>query len=207
MGETTTARKEEIILGACDVFMYEFNGTAIPSDAEIETDAHCVGHTSGGASVEYKPTKYDVTNSYGKTVRSFITKEEITVKTGLLSWRLENVALLSSAKITQPEANDEAPIKKLTFGGGDDSKLNTVLVRFRHLKKDTGKYLRFTCVAQGGNGFTMAFSDTEMSIDAELGAIEYIKDFFAEFKEELTAEEVAQLVADGAITAASSSSV
>ena len=72
----------EILLGAGEVYMYEFTGSEIPEHSVIETEAHNVGHTSGGASIEYKPTKYDVENSYGRVVRSFITKEECTFKTG-----------------------------------------------------------------------------------------------------------------------------
>lgn len=178
---------DEIILGACDVFMYEFKGTEIPEHSVVETDEHNVGHTSGGASIEYKPKKYDVENSYGKIVRSFITKEEITAKTGILSWRLENLALLSTAKFA---VDEQKKTRTLTFGGGGS--LKTVLVRFVHTKEN-GKKIRFTMIGQGGNGFKVQFNDKELSIDAEIAAIEKIKNFLANFEEELTDEEVAAL--------------
>lgn len=181
------ANTDEIILGACEVYMYEFNGTEIPADDVIETDEHNVGHTSGGASVEYKPKKYDVENSYGKVVKSFIINEEITAKTGLLSWRLENLALLSTAKFT---VDTTKKTRTLTFGGG--GALKSVLVRFVHTK-DNGKKIRFTMIGQGGNGFNIGFNSKELSIDAEITAIEKIKNFLASFKEELTDEEVAAL--------------
>lgn len=183
----SNSKRDEIILGACDVYMYEFDGTTIPEHSEIETDAHNVGHTQGGASVEYKPTKYDVENSYGKIVKSFITKEEITAKTGILTWRLENLALLSTAKFTE---NPEKKVRTLTFGGGGS--LKTVLVRFVHTKEN-GKKIRFTMIGQGGNGFSIGFNDKELTIDAEITAIEYIKNFLASFEEELTDEEAAAL--------------
>ena len=85
--------KEEIIFGAGEVYMYEFTEKEIPEDAVIETEVNNVGHCSGGFSVDYKPEKYDVINQYGKTVRAFITKEEITAKTGILSWDLKQLAL------------------------------------------------------------------------------------------------------------------
>lgn len=181
------SRKEEIILGACDVYMYEFDGLEIPSNEVIETEDHDVGHTSGGASIEYKPTKYDVKNSYGKIVKSFITEEAVTAKTGLLSWKLSNLALLSTAKFT--EDSDKAT-RSLTIGGGGS--LKTILVRFVHTKEN-GKKIRFTMIGQGGNGFTVEFTDKELSIDAEINAIESIRNFLASFEEELTEDEVKAL--------------
>ena len=34
---------DEILIGACDVYMYEFTGTEIPEHATIETEEHDVG--------------------------------------------------------------------------------------------------------------------------------------------------------------------
>lgn len=178
---------DEIILGAGEVYMYEFTGDAIPDHATIETEEHNVGHTSGGASIEYKPTKYDVENSYGRVVRSFITKEECVFKTGLLTWKLDNVALLTTASVVQDKVKKT---RTLTFGGGKS--LKNVLVRFVHVKEN-GKKLRFTMIGNAGNGFTMDFSSTELSVDAEIAAIEYIKNFLASFEEELTDKEAEAL--------------
>ncbi|MDM8312907.1 hypothetical protein QUW36_12635 [Clostridium cadaveris] len=170
--------KDEIILGAGEVYMYEFTGSNIPDHKEIETELHNVGHCSGGFTIEYKPEKYDVKNQYGKTVKSFIVKEEISTKTGILTWDLSKLALLSTAKIK--ETSDK---RTLTFGGGGS--LKTVLLRFVH-EKDDGKKIRFTMIGQGGNGFSLDFSDKELTIDSQISAIEYIKNFLAEFEEELT---------------------
>lgn len=179
----------DIILGAGELFMYEFTGAEIPTHEIVETVDHNVGHCSGGFSIDYKPDKYDVQNQYGNTVKSFITKEEITAKTGVLSWNLENLSLLSTAKFT---ADKTKKVRKLTFGGGGS--LKTVLIRFVHTKENDKK-IRFTMIGQGGNGFSLEFSDKELTVDAEVTAIEYIKNFLAEFEEELTDKEVAALPA------------
>lgn len=181
--------KDEIIMGAGEVYMYEFSESAIPTHEEIETEAHNVGHCSGGFSIEYKPEKYDIINSYGKTVKSFITKEEVTAKTGILTWDLERLEMLSAASLI---IDPKTKVRKLVFGGG--SNLKTVLIRFVHIKEN-GKKIRFTMIGQGGNGFALEYSgDKELVIDAELNAIEYVKNFLAEFEEELTDEELALLV-------------
>lgn len=176
--------KDEILLGAGELYMYEFKGDKIPEHTEIEAEEHNVGHTSGGASIDYKPEKYDVKNSYGKTVRSFITKEDLTFKTGLLTWNMEKIALLSTAKVT---VDNEKKSRKLTFGGGGS--LRNVLIRFVHTKQN-GKKLRFTMIGQGGNGFAMEFGEKEVVVDSEIAAIEYIKGFLAEFEEELEDGEI-----------------
>lgn len=176
--------RDEILLGAGEVYMYEFSGDKLPTHEEIETEAHNVGHCSGGFSIDYKPEKYEVKNQFGNTVKSFIVKEEITTKTGILSWDLERLALLSTAKITE---DTEKRVRKLTFGGG--GALKTVLIRFVHTKEG-GKKIRFTMIGQGGNGFALEFADKEVTVDAEITAIEYIKNFLAEFEEELDDEVV-----------------
>lgn len=176
---------DEIVLGAGEVYMYEFTGEAVPEHSVIETQAHNVGHCSSGFSIDYKPEKYDVKNQYGNTVKSFITKEELTAKTGILTWSLERLALLSTAKFTQDKVKK---VRKLKFGGGGS--LKTVLLRFVHTKEN-GKKIRFTMIGQGGNGFALEFTTKELTVDAEITAIEYIKNFLAEFEEELTDEEAA----------------
>ncbi|MDD6796293.1 MAG: hypothetical protein PUE01_12965 [Clostridiaceae bacterium] len=175
------ADRDNIVLGAGEVYMYEFNGTAIPTNEEIETTEHNVGWCSGGFEVEYKPTKYDVKNQYNKIVKSFITGEDCTAKTGILTWNLENLALLSTAKITSKEV-DSKTVKTLTVGG-DNNSLKTVLFRFVH-KKDDDTNIRFTMIGQGGNGFKLEFADKEVTVDAEISAIEKIKGFLFSLEEE-----------------------
>lgn len=172
----------EIILGAGEVYMYEFVGTTIPTNEIIETEEHNVGSCSGGFSIDYKPEKYDVKDQYGKTVKSFTISEEITAKTGILTWTLDRLALLSTAKIADKIVADKK-IKTLTFGGGGS--LKTVLLRFVHTKSD-GNKIRFTMIGQGGNGFAIEFAQKELTVDATIAAISYIKDFLASFEEEFT---------------------
>lgn len=183
-------KKDEILIGAGEVYMYEFTGTEMPADAEIEKPEHNVGHCSSGFTVDYKPTKYDVLNQYERIVKSFITKEEITAKTGILSWNLENLALLSTAEYV---IDKEKKTKKLIFTG-DGKSLKTVILRFVH-KKENGKLIRFTMIGQGGSGFALGFENKEMTVDAEIAAIKKLDGFLASFEEELTDEEAAEIVA------------
>lgn len=178
-------KTENVLLGAGEVYMYEFTGDAIPEHNEIETDQHNVGYCSGGFNFEYKPKKYEVKNQYGKIVKTAITQEEITCKTGILTWDLSKLALLSTASFEEDQAKKT---RKLTFGQG--GALKNVLIRFVHTK-DNGKKIRFTMIGQGGNGFKLDFGEKEVTIDLEIQAITYVKNFLASIEEELTDEEAA----------------
>ena len=172
-------KKDEIIFGAGEVYLYAFTGDSIPEHAEIETTEHNVGHCQGGFTVEYKPEKYDVKNQYNKTVKVFIKGEEVSAKTGVLSWDLKRLENLSTAKFTEDKSKKT---RKLTFGGSKQA-LDVVLLRFVHTKEN-GKKLRFTMIGQAGNGFSIEFADKELVIDAEIQAIEKVKNFLAEIEEE-----------------------
>lgn len=174
----------EVILGAGEVYMYEFDGEAIPEDSVIETEEHNVGHCSGGFSIDYKPEVYDVKNQYNKIVKRFIIGEACTAKTGILTWDLEKLALLSTAQYTTTAATSSKPeVRKLVVGGPNNS-LKTVLFRFVHEKED-GNKLRFTMVGQGGNGFALEFTTKELTVDATLEAVEHIKNYLFDLTEEV----------------------
>lgn len=183
-------KAKDILLGACDVFMHQFEGEEIPENAVIETAEHSVGHCSGGFTVDYKPTKYDIVNQYEHIVKSCITKEEISAKTGLMSWDLEKLSLMSTAEYT---IDKEKKLKKLLFTG-EGKALKTVLIRAVHVKEN-GKKLRFTMIGQGGSGFAIAFENKEVVVDAELSAIKKVSGFLASFEEELTDEEAKAILA------------
>lgn len=180
--------KDEILLGACDVYMYEFTGTELPEHSAIETPENNVGHCSGGFTVNYKPTKYDVKNQYGQIVKSAVTEEEVSAKTGILSWNLKNLALFSTAVLSE----DKEQKKRTLVFTGEGKALRTVLLRAVHTKEN-GKKIRFTMIGQGGSGFAIAWENKEVTVDAELTAVKKIDKFLASFEEEMTDEEVAAI--------------
>lgn len=176
MAETTLS-PNDIILGAGELYLVEFTGAVVPEHATIEVDANNVGHTSGGAEFTYKPTVYDVENSYGKVVKRKITKTECSFKSGILTFSPKKIGLLTNATITEDAVKK---LSKITFGANNP--LKNVLVRFVHTKDD-GLKIRLTMIANATNGFTMSFQGgKETVIDAELAAIEFIKNFMAEIE-------------------------
>lgn len=185
--------KDEVLLGAGEVYLYEFTGDKIPEDSEIETPEHNVGHCSGGFTVNYKPTKYDILNQYEKIVKSFITKEEISAKTGVLTWNLKNLELLSAGDFSEETSPKKE--RKLVFTGKGKA-LKTVILHFVH-EKENGKKIRFTMIGQGGSGFAIEFAQKEVVVDAEITAISKLDGFLASFREELDESELAALNESG----------
>ena len=174
-----------ILLGGGAVYMMPIDGlTSIPDDSVIETDTNNIGWCESGAKIQYKPKLADIYNQYDQLVKRFITRENLTFKTGILTWNLENLSKLSNANFVPATENNLE--RRVVFTG--TGALNTVLLRFVYIKEN-GKAIRFTMVGQGGNGFGLDFSDKATSIDAEIQGIQYFNNFFAEFREELSEAE------------------
>lgn len=176
---------DTILLGGGAVYIMPIEGaTSIPDDNVIETPANNVGWCESGAKIQYKPKLADIYNQYDQLVKRFITRENLTFKTGILTWNLENLSKLSNANFVPATENNLE--RRVVFTG--TGALNTVLLRFVYIKEN-GKAIRFTMVGQGGNGFGLDFSDKATSIDAEIQGIQYFNNFFAEFREELSEAE------------------
>ena len=174
---SVTKKPNEIIIGAGELYLQTFTGDVIPEHATIETEANNVGHCNSGFSVEYKPSIYEVKNQYGNIVESYVEAEEVTCNTGIISWDLGNLAKFSTGEVTT-----ETGEKVITIGG--KKYLETLLVRFVHTKKN-GKKIRFTCIGQSSDGFSLAFENKELTIDAKIKAIEKISKFVCSFAEEI----------------------
>lgn len=169
---------DDIVLGGGALYFVPIaNLTAIPNDDTIEIPANNVGWCSGGFKINYKPKQTKVYNQYDQLVRTFITREDFTVKTGLLTWDVKNLTKLSNAQYITTDTDTRS-----VFTG--NGALNIFLVRFVHTKSD-GEKIRFTMVGQGGNGFDLAFGDKPTTIDAELNGIQYFENFLAEIRQSL----------------------
>lgn len=169
---------DDIVLGGGALYFVPIaNLTSIPNDETIELSANNVGWCSGGFKINYKPKQTKVYNQYDQLVRTFITREDFTVKTGLLTWDVKNLTKLSNAQYITTDTDTRS-----VFTG--NGALNIFLVRFVHTKSD-GEKIRFTMVGQGGNGFDLAFGDKPTTIDAELNGIQYFENFLAEIRQSL----------------------
>lgn len=161
----------EVTLGSGDLYMMLYTNS-IPADAALEVDTNCVAHIDSGAKLKYSPTYKDVEDSKGQVVKSFITKEEVSFGTGILSWNGNVVKMLcETARVTTVPASSSAVGKRTTkIGGRDNADGKYYVIRFRH-KKDDGCYIRVTIKGKNTSGFTLPFErENATVIDAEIKA-------------------------------------
>lgn len=156
---------ETIVLGSGKLYYEEFNGT-MPENADIETAANLLGLISGGASLEYKPEFYTAEDDYGLVQKTIITKEEATLKSGVITWNGNTLSVLSStARVT--ETADKRTVK---IGGRGNDNGKSYVLHFVHEDPVDGD-VRVTIVGKNEAGFTLAFAkDKETVVDAEFKA-------------------------------------
>lgn len=152
---------EVITLGSGDLMIMEYDGT-IPAYTEF-TDEHLLGRIQGGASLEYKGTWYEAKDDTGKAVKTIITEEEATLKSGVCTWNGKTLTqLCSTARITEAEG-----IRTVKIGGVGNHDGKSYALCFHHIDKVDGDVW---VVIRGVNqaGFSLAFAkDKETVIDAE----------------------------------------
>jgi hypothetical protein len=160
-----------VTLGSGDLYIMDFSGS-IPADTEIEKADNKIGSIKGGAELEYKPESYTVTGDNGRTYKAFITKEEVTFKSGVLTWNLEVLSKLTmGGELTTGVRDEDVNVKILNIGKNGSSSIKQVLIRFVH-NLGGDKKVRVTLVGSPTSGFTLSFNpEEETVIDAEFTAI------------------------------------
>lgn len=157
---------EKIVLGSGKLYVIEFTNKTIPDDATIEVETNLLGLISGGANLEYKPKFYEVNDDLGIVQKVILTDEDITLKSGVLTWNGKTLAkLCSTARVT--EANGKRTVK---IGGLGNQDGKQYVIRFVHEDKIDGD-IRVTIVGSNQSGFSFKFlKDKETVVDAEFKA-------------------------------------
>lgn len=156
--------KGNVILGSGDLYISKFAGE-VPEHAEIETEINKIGSIKGGASLSVSPEVYEVIDDKGVCLKRFITSQEIILKSGILTWDLETLKMLTlGGTLTSAAGMDTLKI-------GANGTIEQYLVRFVHTA-DGGKKIRVTIVGTASNGFELSFNpEEETVIDAEFKAM------------------------------------
>lgn len=160
--------KKKITLGSGKLYVTEFTGDCVPEKTVIETESNLIGYISGGATVEYKPTYYEAKDDLGQIVKTIITEEEATLKSGVLTFNGNTLAkLCATARVTEDE---EKGIRTVLIGGVGNQDGKSYVIHFLHEDKIDGD-VRVTIVGKNQSGFSLAFTkDKETVIDAEFKA-------------------------------------
>lgn len=165
MGKRT---KETITLGSGKLYSVEYTGT-IPSNTELEKESNILGYIQKGASLDYKPEFYEAEDDLGIVKKQILTKEEVTFKSGILTWNAETLKkLVATGRITE---DAEKGMRTIKIGGINNNDGKQYIFHFVHEDKKDGN-VRITIVGQNTAGFSLAFAkDAETVIDAEIKAL------------------------------------
>lgn len=159
-----------VTLGSGDLYIMDFEGS-IPEDTQIEASTNKIGSIKGGAELEYAPESYTVMGDNGRTYKAFITKEEVTFKSGILTWNLDVLDKLTMGGELSTESKDGGQVKVLKIGKNGSSSIKQVLIRFVHSIDNKNK-VRMTMIGSPTSGFTLRFNpEEETVIDAEFSAL------------------------------------
>lgn len=152
----------DIILGSGKLYMLAYDAEdGIPTNEALEVAGNEIGTVKGGASVTYKPTTYSVTDDFGRILKSFVTSEEVTLKSGVITFDMQVLANLSGAAAYSATTT----AKTVKIGGRGANGLQAYIIRFVHTMA-SGLKLRCTIVGSNEEGLSFAFApDKETQID------------------------------------------
>lgn len=153
---------EVITLGSGDLMCKEYDDV-MPAYTDFDAKTDLLGRIQGGATLEYKGEWYEAKDDTGKVVKTIITSEEATLKSGIITWNGKTLEkLCSTARVTEA-----AGIRTVKIGGVGNHNGKSYALCFHHTDKADGDvWLVVRAVNQGG--FSLAFvKDKETVIDAE----------------------------------------
>ena len=153
---------EVITLGSGDLLIKEYSD-AMPAYSDFNVETDLLGRIQGGATLEYSGEWYEAKDDTGKVVKTIITEEEATLKSGVCTWNGKTLTkLCSTARVTESSG-----IRTVKIGGVGNHDGKSYALCFHHADKTDGDvWIVIRGVNQGG--FSLAFAkDKETVIDAE----------------------------------------
>lgn len=158
---------EKITLGSGKVYWKEFDGTTLPENSAIETAENLLGHISGGATLEYKPTFYEAKDDLGLVSKTILTEEEVVFKTGIMTFNGNTLVKLCDTG----RVEEKGTMRTVKIGGLGNQNGKTYIIHFLHKDSVDGD-IRVTIVGKNQAGFSLTFAkDKETVIDAEFKAL------------------------------------
>lgn len=155
---------KRITLGSGKLYCIPFAET-LPEVSTICVEGNLLGYIKGGASLEYAPTFYEAKDDLGYVVKTIITEETATLKSGILTFDGNTLnKLCDTGRVTEDTQNKRRILK---IGGIGNAQGNKYILCFHHEDAVDGD-IWVLIVGQNQAGFTLAFAkDAETVIDAE----------------------------------------
>lgn len=161
--------EQVVLLGSGDLYLASINDVVNATEAEITNALVKVGEIQGEATLKYSPEFHEVRGgATNGVIANFLTKEDVTFSSGVLTWDLQNMEKLTAAYYSEDTTNNT---KRIGIGGKGSVPVN--YLRFVHKKVQDGKNLTVNIFkAQNQNGFDLKFNpEKETVIDTEFKAL------------------------------------
>lgn len=161
------AMANDVVLGSGKIYITRYTeGTVIGGLAQYCKEENQLGWIKGGASLEYKPTTYEIRDDLNVIYRRFLTSEAATFKTGILTWNLDTL----ERYIGNHTYYEEHGKKIVKLGGNGAREMDKYLVVFEHTYRN-GDKLYVGLAATNDAGLTLQFNpEKETVVDAEFAA-------------------------------------
>lgn len=155
---------KRITLGSGKLYCIPYANT-LPEVDTICVDENLLGYIKGGATLEYAPTFYEAKDDLGYVVKTIVTEETATLKSGILTFNGDTLnKLCDTGRVTTDATKNRRVLK---IGGMGNAQGNKYVLCFHHEDPVDGD-IWVLIVGQNQAGFTLAFAkDAETVIDAE----------------------------------------
>lgn len=192
MSEVKKRDAEVITLGSGDLMIKEYNAEeGFPGYKDFDDKSELLGRIQGGATLEYKGEWYEAKDDTGKAVKTIITSEEATLKSGIITWNGKTLEkMCSTARVTEKDG-----IRTVKIGGvGNNNGKSYALCFHYHDTQDGDVWVVVRGVNQAG--FSLAFAkDKETVIDAEFKCLPMDDEgTLIEYNEEMTTTDEGTLI-------------
>lgn len=159
--------EKRIVLGSGKLYCSVYDGKKIPTDTELEVEGNLLGAVKGGATLTYEPEFYTAEDDLGMVKKKMLTKENVVLKSGIMTWNGETLKkLCSTARVSEQEGK-----RTVKIGGIGNFDGTSYVLRFLHEDNTEGD-VRVTIVGSNETGFEVAFAtDAETVINAEFSAL------------------------------------
>lgn len=155
---------KRITLGSGKLYLIPYVDT-VPEVETICVEENLLGYIKGGATLEYAPTFYEAKDDLGYVVKTIITEETATLKSGILTFNGNTLKTLCATGRVTEDATKK--LRTLKIGGIANATGEKYVICFHH-KDDIDGDIWVVIVGKNEAGFSLAFAkDAETVIDAE----------------------------------------
>lgn len=155
---------KRITLGSGKLYLIPYVDT-VPEVETICVEGNLLGYIKGGATLEYAPTFYEAKDDLGYVVKTIITEETATLKSGILTFNGNTLkTLCATGRVTEDAQKKQRVLK---IGGIANANGERYVICFHHEDPIDGD-IWVVIVGKNEAGFSLAFAkDAETVIDAE----------------------------------------